>query len=194
MYRVVLKMDSESQCTVDIHVVVAIVLYYHKEVSQWSCCRALCTKTKDIVDNWSYDRTCFGRSSFFRQNFCMICQRQCLDCYWLPYIADNIPPRMITHCRSWQCRISALLSMIEDYRSKGVYLLRSPLNIPAGPIDIPRTSGHITIGYYHKTAVVKRHKVLYVSAFWRDDDMEYTKLVPLTQYTVETPKIMFESI
>lgn len=180
---------------IDLYIVVSILLDYHNELIQWCLARTLSKRAKLMVDKRPYDKGCFGRSSFFRNDFCMVCERQSPGCNWLRYCADVLreKPRLITHCNAWPCHISALLSMIEDYTSENIYLLRAPLDIPAEPIDIPRTSGHITKGFYHKNAVVKRDNVWYISVYWRDSDIEYYKLVPLTQYTLELPRIMFQT-
>ena len=174
----------------DLHVVLNTVLNYDHNPAQWAKARLLSRRAKTLVDGKAYDKGCLGRSSFFKEEWCSICQKTCIGCVLLRYIADEHPCRFITHCPTWQCRMSALYSMIEDYKSCGVFLLRVPWQT-SNKVKIPRSSGSITDGYCQKNCIYLRNGQYYVHTKWEMDGESFVKLVPLTQYTEEKPKFIF---
>tara|TARA_B110001450_G_scaffold243215_1_gene254285 strand:+ start:1133 stop:1675 length:543 start_codon:yes stop_codon:yes gene_type:complete len=176
----------------DIHIVISILLDYHQEFERWISARTLNRKCKQIVDKRPYDKGSFGQRTWLMQNLCMICERKNENVKWVHYCSDTPDSqRWIAHCRSWPCRASALYSMVEDYRQDNVHVLRTPLGI-SSEINIPRSDGSVSKGLFRQGCVIKRNDKWYVSAEWTKDCDNYTKLAPLTYYTLEPPKLMFD--
>ena len=175
----------------DLHIVVSIILDYHQDFCQWTSARTLNKKSKEIVDRRPYDKECVGQRMWLKQEECMICQRANPRVKWLQYCSDTpASQRWISHCRKWSCYASALYSMVVDYKADGVYILRQPLGI-ASEINIPRSNGTVSRGWFRHGCIIKRCEHWYVSAEWTKGDSQYQKLVPLTYFTKEKPKLMF---
>jgi len=177
----------------DMFIIVHILLDYYLDTWRWPTARLLNTRSKSIVDKRKVPEDCFGRSSFLRTKWCEICEMNCPDEVWLRYIGD--PPgknRWITHCDSWKCRLSAIKSMIADYKiNQNAFVLRVPLDLP-DKIDVPRSDGSVTEGAsYMKFLVVEKHGQKYIPVYWFKGMEKYDKLVPLSYYTNEKPKLMF---
>lgn len=176
---------------IDIHIVLNIVLNYDHDPNQWAKARVLSLHTKTLVDGKAYDKGCFGRSSFLKVDWCTICQKKCPDCVWLRYtVGDTYSFRYIVHCPTWHCRMSALYSMINDYKSSGILLLRVPWQ-KSKNVNIPRSDGSVTQGRCHNDRVYLRNEQYYICTVWEEDGEQWSKLVPLTHYTDVKPKLLF---
>lgn len=178
----------------DNHIIIKILLEYHQMFCQWKTARILNKSFKTIVDNLKYDKECVGRQSLFYINLCSICEKKYHDINWLHYPAEkNGRHRMITHCHRWRCRLSVLYSMIEDYKSDNIYLLRDPWT-DIEECKIPRSNGSITLGKCKTNYVVwiEKRQAYYVYTWWVEDSEDYEKLVPLKHFTPDSPKIIFQ--
>ena len=150
----------------DLHIVVSIILDYHQDFCQWTSARTLNKKSKEIVDRRPYDKECVGQRMWLKQEECMICQRANPRVKWLQYCSDTpASQRWISHCRKWSCYASALYSMVVDYKADGVYVLRQPLGIES-EINIPRSNGTVSRGWFRHGCIIKRCEHWYVSAEW----------------------------
>jgi|TARA_B110000967_G_scaffold182807_1_gene201018 hypothetical protein len=177
----------------EIHIVVSILLDYHQDFEHWISARTVCRTCKKIVDKRSYNNGTFGRRTFLKQNECMVCERTNPDVKWLHYCSDTpASQRWISHCRSWPCRASALYSMVSDYKQDNVHVLRKALGI-ASDLNIPRSDGSVSKGFFRQGCVIKQDDKWYVSTEWTTKGSDhYTKLVPLSYYTQDEPKLMFD--
>lgn len=177
----------------DIHLVVRLLLDYHRDIFQWSSARCLNKQCKHIVDTKKYDNGCWGRRSFIRPYFCEVCECQSQTCGMLNYwSADFISMLHITFCQDWQCKISAIRSMLSHCKTNNLYRLRAPFQ-PRSDVLIPRSDGSQTIGKCNTKYLFWRDKWL-VYTHWTDGGEDYSKLVPLTYYTQAAPKLIFDTI
>jgi hypothetical protein len=175
----------------DTHLIVNIVLKYYDELNQWTTARCLNNTYKKIVDEQKYDKTHCGRKSFIQPYFCCICETTTKDCDMLNYwTADFNNILHITHCLKWHCRISAIHSMLNHLKLSGLYMLRKPFQ-SSKTIIIPRSDGSETKGECKRYCLFKRDEWL-VYTYWTQNNEGYIKLIPLTRYTQETPKLIFE--
>lgn len=177
----------------DIHIIVDIVLHYHKDLEQWSVARLLCTSTRDIVDRLEYKRDVFGRATFISTNQCEACRERFLeaDIKYLSYETDDITRRrLITYCPYWFCKISAVCSMLEDVRVNNIHVVRKPY-LPEEPVLIPRSSGNKTEAALNQHYTVIRDGKHYVKAEWGTSPNTYYKYVALDQIDIAfTPPTM----
>ena len=175
----------------DMNLIVSILLDYYWDTWRWTTARALNTRSKSLVDLRKVSDDCYGSFSFLKMHWCSVCHKNCKDETWLRYVGDEMAhTRWISHCNTWKCRVSALKSMISDYKEKNVHVLRVPIHLD-DDIDIPRSDGSFSKGTYRKGVVIHRDGQYYISAHWRVGMEEYSKLVPLSYYTNEKPKLMF---
>ena len=177
----------------DLYLVVRILVDYNRDIFQWSSARCLNRDCKHIVDTTKYDNDCWGRRSFIQPHFCEVCECQSQTCGMLNYwSADFTSMLHITFCQDWQCKISAIRSMLSHCKSNGLYRLRAPFQLPSNVI-IPRSDGSQTIGYCKTFYLFWRDKWL-VYTYWTDVGQVYSKLVPLTHYTQTAPKLIFDTL
>lgn len=178
----------------DVHIYVAIVLNYYCDFDRWTSARLLCKESKALVDNLEtiYDHG--GARTMIRVDMCMCCNR-ISDVEWIPFPCDNprisgTNRRYIVCCKRWQCRVSALCSMLSDCEQNNIFLLRRPLMFGEN-INIPRSDGSVTEGgEYNPNYVVKRDGKCFLNVFWLMDDDVYHKIVPLSYYSQMKPPII----
>lgn len=152
----------------DIHIIVDIVLHYHKDLEQWSVARLLCTSTRDIVDRLGYKRDVFGRATFITPNKCESCLQRFheSDIKFIWYKSDDITRRRLTsYCPHWFCKISAVCSMLEDVYEHNIHILRKPY-LPEEHVLIPRSSGKQTEATLNQHYTFVRDGKHYVRAEW----------------------------
>ena len=185
-----------AAAAIDIHIIIKIVLIYHLDFSQWIIARTLSNKSKQIVDKLEYNRDSFGRQSMFKIGLCTICDKQMSsdDIKWLRYCAEvNGNHRMIPHCKYWKCHMSAIYSMIKDYKNSGIRILREPFsdNIKC---DVPRSDGSVTKGECKTNFViwVDIKQEYFVYTYWVEKSDKMYKAVPLKHFTSNKPLILFE--
>lgn len=177
----------------DLHVVTRILLHYYRNVQQWSLARCLNSQCKHIVDHLKYDADCWGRRTFIRPHFCEICECSSETCGSINYrAADFVSVFHITHCQDWQCKISAIRSMLNHCKTNNLYPLREPFQ-ESEDIIIPRSDGSETLGRCNPYYLCWRDKWL-VYTYWNDENEYYTKLVPLSHYTQTSPKFIFDKM
>jgi hypothetical protein len=174
--------------SVPIHFIVDIILAY-PELEQWKTARTLNSTSKNLVSNQKYD-WCWGRSSMLVQNVCSICEKRNENLQWLRYPADYVcNMRYIGHCNGWRCTISAIKSMLMDYESNNIFLLRAPWQATQQVI-IPRSDGTTSSGTAKTNCVRKKNQSLDVHVDWIQNDLSFCKLVPLEYYTDVSPKYL----
>jgi len=174
----------------EIHIIVSILLDYGSQLENWTSTRLLCTQAKEIVSKKKYDDGCFGARSMIRTQWCMICQKTSPEAAWLTYSLDNLTDRRyITHCPTWQCRISALRSMIADYKCNDNVLLRKPWRKET-QCEIPRSRGGLSHGKCKLDGLWFKNGQYYVLTKWDENNETFVKSIPLTYYTNDTPKII----
>tara|TARA_B110000285_G_scaffold41369_1_gene45482 strand:+ start:128 stop:670 length:543 start_codon:yes stop_codon:yes gene_type:complete len=175
----------------DDHVVMNILLNYYPKMENWSTTRLLNKSFKKLVDEQKYDNGIWGRRSFIQSNLCEICDKQKSNIKMLIYPSDDIAnKRIITHCTNWFCKISAIRSMISHCKINDIYLLIKPFQ-PKKKIIIPRSDGSETDGFCKKNCLFKKNDQWFVYVTWYSETDKYTKLVPLSYYTDNSPKLIF---
>lgn len=178
----------------DIHIVIHILLDYFHDMPQWSIARLLNRATKYIVDTIPIDNTFWGRRSFIMCFVCNICNKHMNTCSMLNYMSmDNTCMFHITHCPTWQCKMTAIHSMLAHCASYHIYMLSKPFQ-DTNDVIVPRSDGSHTPGKCHNNRLYLFDNKLCVFTFWRNRGYEYTKLVPLEHYTDNTPHIMFKCL
>ena len=180
----------------DYHIIINILLNYFVGIEQWVAARTLCKPLKQIVDELKYDKECFGRQSMFKIGFCTVCEKQMSsdDIKWLRYCAEvNGNFRIIPHCKHWKCHMSAIYSMIDDYKTTGICILRKPFS-KNKKCDIPRSDGSVTKGDCKTNFVIWSNIVhqFCVYTYWIEKGDKMYKVVPLKHFTSEKPLLLFE--
>ena len=176
----------------DNHVILNILLNYYTDMENWYNTRLLNKSFKKLVDEQKYKKNIYGRRTFIMPNFCEICEKIKSNVKMQIYRSDNIAQkRIITHCPNWFCNISSLYSMINHYKVENIYLLREPFQ-PKKKIIIPRSDGSETIGICKKNCLLKKDDKWFIFTSWYDEMETYTKVIPLSHYTNDFPKIIFE--
>lgn len=176
----------------DIHLVVQVVIDYYRDMVQWSTARCLNQECKRIVNAQKHDNDCWGRRTFIRPHFCEVCG-QTSDCGMLNYWSSDFTSIMhITHCQDWPCKMSAIRSMLAHCKADNLYRLRTPFR-PTSTVNIPRSDGSETVGCCNPFYLLWRRRWM-VYTHWNDGQQEYVKLVPLTQYTQEAPKLVGDTL
>ena len=176
--------------------IIQITMDFYTGLEQWKVSRLLNRTFKSIVDTKKYDNECTGRRCFLRSEWCCVCQKNNPDCVWLGYKVDELYQvndlvcRWLTHCPSWYCRVSALYSMIEDYKSSNILLLRKPWQVST-TVTIPRSDGSESVGKAQVNCVFQKQSIFYVHVEWYENKEKFFKQVPLTYYTDESPKVLF---
>ena len=175
----------------EIHIILSILLDYCTSIKQWSTARCLNRISKEIVDSKKYDTTCWGRRTFISTVECEICRHKFPTVGAINYFSgDFISMLHITHCSHWFCKISAIRSMLEHCKQNNICRLREPFQ-NSNNVDIPRSNGSVSKGFCNTEYLIKRDKCL-VYTYWNDESYQYTKLIPLTHYTSNEPKLLFE--
>ena len=171
------------------HLIVNIILAY-TELEQWKTARTLNSTSKEIVSNQKYDDGCWGRRTMIIQNRCHICEKKNENLKWLRYPVDDvIRQRWIGHCNTWHCTISAIKSMLSDYATDNIVILRTPW-LPSNKVTIPRSDGSTSSGTAKTNCVRHMNQNTYVHVDWIQNDERFSKLVPLEHYTDAQPKYL----
>tara|TARA_B100001559_G_C16484560_1_gene615383 strand:+ start:1653 stop:2198 length:546 start_codon:yes stop_codon:yes gene_type:complete len=174
---------------IPLHLIVDIVLAY-TELEQWKTARTLNSTSKEIVSNQKYDDGCWGRRTMIIQNSCHVCSKKNKNLKWLRYPADDvIRQRWIGHCNTWYCTISAIKSMLSDYATENIFILRTPW-LPSNNVNIPRSDGSTSSGTAKTDCVRHMNKKTYVHVDWIQNGEIFSKLVPLGHYTNDQPKYL----
>ena len=180
----------------DLHIINNILLNYFVGIEQWAAARSLCKSSKEIVDGLDYDRGSYGRQSMFQIGFCEICEHRIdkKDMKWLKYCAEvhgNF--RFTPHCKHWKCHMSAIYSMINDYKKSGIRILRKPFSDDI-KCDVPRSDGTVTKAECKTNFVIWSNIVheYCVYTYWTEKDDKMYKVVPLKHFTSDKPLILFE--
>jgi len=170
-----------------IHFCVGICLQQNTNLSSWTAARLLCREalqeTTRVTDTTDTTDTAYGRAALLREGWCTICENDCVNPKWQRYQL-NKRFHYIPHCRTWQCQVLALKSMIAHCRVLNRVLLRTPWGDAL--LAVPRSDGSETIGHCDPTVLLRRADKYYVETWWD----KLSKLVPLAYYTTEAPKIM----
>jgi len=168
----------------EIHIIISILLDYHGTIKEWSVGRCLNKNVKHIIDSKKYNKEAFGKRTFIQTNQCSICNKnaQPPEFDMLNYKHFEMAYHIV-HCRHWQCRMSAVYSMIGHYASRNMYILRQPFQ-KSNKVNIPRTDGSETRGKCINNTVLKINNKYYIYTYWHDENGEhYNKLVPFKYYT-----------
>ena len=167
-----------------IHVCVDICLQ-NADLTSWTTTRVLCREALRETTSLTsvMCATVYGRAALLLEGWCTICEDNCVNPRWQRYQL-NKRFHYIPHCRTWQCQVSALKSMIAHCRVLNRVLLRTPWG--DNQLSVPRSDGSETAGHCDPTVLVRRAEKYYVETWW--DNL--SKLVPLTYYTTTVPKIM----
>lgn len=179
----------------DVHLYLSILLNYYSDFDRWSTARLLCKESKAKVDGMQMTNDTVGARIMIATNVCMVCDKRTSDPSWIGYPCDEPfvsgkNRRFIVCCKTWQCRVSAVCSLLSDCENDNIFLLKSPLSF-GEKITVPRSDGSVTEGAsYNSHSVVKKDGRWFVFVFWFQDDGPYYKVVPLSHYTSDEPSVM----
>tara|TARA_Y100001958_G_C21009522_1_gene390183 strand:+ start:185 stop:730 length:546 start_codon:yes stop_codon:yes gene_type:complete len=180
----------------DLHIIINILLNYFVVIEQWTAARSLCKSSKEIVDGLDYDRASYGRPSMFEIGVCEVCQQKKTknEIKWLRYCAEISGIfRFTPHCKHWKCHMSAIYSMINDYKKSGIRILRKPFSDDK-KCDVPRSDGTVTRAECKTNFIIWSNIVheYCVYTYWTEKDDKMYKVVPLKHFTSDKPLILFE--
>ncbi len=175
----------------DIHIIVSILLDYYTDMRQWSTARCLSHKCREIVSAQTYDKSCWGKRSFIQPHVCDVCERRNSNCGMINYWSPNFSCMYhIVCCPVWQCKMSAIFSMLTYLQSNRVYMLLKPFRETL-KISVPRSDGSTTQGFCKTRHLVQQNGEWCVYTYWVDEaNVEWNKLVPLSHYTKDPPQIL----
>lgn len=172
---------------IPIHLIVTMLLSYPK-LEQWTTARTLNRESKLVVSKKNYDLDSWGRRTFLLQGTCAICNQKNDKISWLRYAADRVGEmRWIGHCKTWYCTVSALKSMMNDYASSNVYLLRTPWQSSVA-VNIPRSNGSTSVGVATINCVHHKDEKVYVRVDWTQESENLCKILLLDTYASDPPK------
>ena len=143
---------------------------------------------------WSlpdYDKECIGRATYILVNgYCEVCGRTTSNFsilnYWSPSFGSVLH---LPHCNTWQCKLSAVFSMVQYYRQHRMYKLIRPFQ-DSQEVLIPRSNGSQTHGLAQTEYVFKRNGQWFVYAYWFVNSDLFYKIVPLDTYSNKTPRVL----
>ena len=177
----------------DPHVVIRICLRYDSTIGAWSRTRVLNRNFRHLVDTLpDYDKECIGRATYIPINgYCEVCGRTTSNFsilnYWSPSFGSVLH---LPHCNTWQCKLSAIFSMVQYYRQHRMYKLIRPFQ-DSQEVLIPRSNGSQTHGLAQTEYVFKRNGQWFVYAYWFVNSDLFYKIVPLDTYSNKTPRVLF---
>lgn len=144
----------------------------------------------DYMSSFKFEKLTYSKRTWIQIHKCSCCDADNMKCQQLTYTVDDPPRRCVVYCPTWQCKLLALQTYLNEIIKRDKMAFFYP-PIPDGLYNIPRSNPK-TITFakmkWNNVALINRSGTGFnLHLIWEEQGVLCAKNVPLLELIKRNP-------